>query len=149
MKKKIKIISLFAVSGLFIFMALASGGNGLADNQTKVGNEIIDDFQINGSSASFTYNVGYMYTVSYCGIGVDIWSILKEYPNVDNIKILVVEKSEDSYGKKNTTKTVINLDSNWIRENEVSKYEDSDSFCNFAQNSGIFLPYWTPKGNYE
>ena len=110
--------------------------------------ENIDDLSINGNSASFTYNVGFMYTLSYCGLANNIWSILKKYPNVNSIAIAVIQETEDKYGNKNKKQTPINIDQNWIDEHNVRKFNDADKFCVYATENSIFINVWVPTSNY-
>lgn len=143
--KHLKTILSFSIVGAFLFLAFGSGGS--KSDSSKNENEV-SSLVINDNSATFTYEVGFMYTLAYCGLASDIWWVLNQNQNITELEINVVEECEDKFGNKDKKTTVLHIDQGWIESNEVRKYNDEDKFCNYANDNSIFMDMWVPRGNY-
>lgn len=138
-----KTIGSVFIIGVFLFLASGSGGSKDENEDIK-----IESLNVNGNSATFTHNVGFMYTSEQISIAKEVWGILNKYPEVNNISIKIVEECEDKFGNKHETISNIVLDSNWISTNNVRSFVNADKFGEYAWQSNPFESYWTAKGNY-
>jgi hypothetical protein len=126
---------------VFIFLALAFGSGDSTEERE------IDSLKVNGNSASFTFNVGFMYTSEHISLAKDVWVILKNNPEVNNVKIKLIEVCEDQFGNKDNKISNIELDSEWISENNVRSFVDEEKFGEYAWPNNPFIELWTPRGN--
>jgi hypothetical protein len=126
---------------VLIFLAIAFGSGGSNEERE------IDSLIVNGNSASFTFNVGFMYTSEHISLAKDVWVILKNNPEVDNINVKLVEVCEDQFGNKDTKISKIILDDDWIQENNVRSFVDEEKFGEYAWHNNPFFELWTPRGN--
>lgn len=126
---------------VFIFLALAFG-SGDSNEERE-----IDSLVVNGNSASFTFNVGFMYTSEHIGLAKDVWVILNRNPEVNNINVKIVEVCEDQFGNKETKISNIVLDNQWIIDNNVRSFVDEEKFGVYAWPNNPFDLLWTPRGN--
>lgn len=126
---------------IFIFLALAFG-SGDTNKERE-----IDSLSINGNSASFTFNATFMYTSDHISLAKDVWVILKNNPEVNNINVKIVEVCEDQFGNKHTKTSNIILDNDWINENNVRSFVDEEKFGEYAWHNNPFMLLWTPQGN--
>lgn len=139
-------IALFLVIIGFVMLAWACGEK--SNNSNGNTNHTMKNLSIQGNSASFSYEVGFMYTLAYCGLAKDIWHVLHKNPQVNHLQVKVEEECEDQFGNKNRKETILSIDQEWINTVGVRKFVDEDKFCNYAHQNHVFIDEWVPIGNY-
>lgn len=140
-----------ALKTTIIFLVVVVGGialfvNFLGSGDSNVEREI-DSLTVNENSASFTFNVGFMYTSAHIGLAKDVWVILKNNPEVNTINVKIIEVCEDQFGNKETKISNIVLDNQWINEHKVRSFIDEEKFAAYAWPNNPFVNLWTPRGN--
>lgn len=126
---------------VLIFLSIAFG-SGDSNEERE-----IDSLTVNRNIASFTFTSTYMYTSDHISLAKDVWVILKNNPEVNYIKIKIIEVCEDQFGNKDTKISNIILDNDWILENNVRRFVNEEKFGEYAWHNNPFFELWTPRGN--